>query len=100
MSFASYEAMPLGTMLARIQKYYPGDGYKAVEQAWLFAEEAHRGQVRKSGEPYFIHPCFVASILTDLMLDPPTTRWRTAKRYPLKQSRTGSAMRWPSWSTA
>lgn len=72
MSFASYEAMPLGTMLARIQKYYPGDGYKAVEQAWLFAEEAHRGQVRKSGEPYFIHPCFVASILTDLMLDPPT----------------------------
>ena len=72
MSFASYEAMPLGTMLARIRKYDPGEGYKMVEKAWHFAEEAHAGQNRKSGEPYFIHPCFVASILTDLMIDPPT----------------------------
>jgi len=72
MSFASYEAMPLSTMTARIQKYHPGDGYKLVEKAWGFAEKAHKGQVRKSGEPYFIHPCFVASILTDLMIDPPT----------------------------
>ena len=72
MSFASYEAMPLDTMLARIQKYHPGDGYQLVEKAWHFAEKAHAGQVRKSGEPYFIHPCFVASILTDLMIDPPT----------------------------
>ena len=72
MSFASYEAMPLSTMTARIQKYHPGDGYQLVEKAWAFAEEAHKGQVRKSGEPYFIHPCFVASILTELMIDPPT----------------------------
>ena len=72
MSFASYEAMPLSTMIARVQKYHPGDGYKLVEKAWYFAEKAHEGQVRKSGEPYFIHPCFVASILTDLMIDPPT----------------------------
>ncbi len=72
MSFASYESMPLSTMLARIRKYDTGDGYQMVEKAWHFAEKAHEGQVRKSGEPYFIHPCFVASILTDLMIDPPT----------------------------
>ena len=72
MSFASYEAMSLETMIARVQKYHPGDGYRMVEKAWRFAEKAHEGQFRKSGEPYFIHPCFVASILTDLMIDPPT----------------------------
>ena len=64
--------MPLDQMLNRVQKYHPGDGYKLVEHAWKFAEKAHEGQVRKSGEPYFSHPCLVASILTDLMIDPPT----------------------------
>ena len=72
MAFTSYEAMPLDQMLNRVQKYHPGNGYQLVEKAWKFAETAHAGQVRKSGEPYFIHPCFVASILTDLMIDPPT----------------------------
>ncbi|MDY4138239.1 MAG: bifunctional (p)ppGpp synthetase/guanosine-3',5'-bis(diphosphate) 3'-pyrophosphohydrolase [Eubacteriales bacterium] len=64
--------MPMDQMLARVQKYNPGDGYKLVEKAYRFAEQAHAGQKRKSGEPYFIHPCFVASILTELMIDPPT----------------------------
>ncbi len=64
--------MPLDQMLARVKKYHPGDGYLLVEKAWHFAESAHSGQIRKSGEPYFIHPCFVASILADLMIDPPT----------------------------
>ena len=72
MAFTSYEAMPLDQMLSRVQKYHPGDGYKLVEKAWKFAEKAHEGQNRKSGEPYFIHPRLVASILTDLMIDPPT----------------------------
>ena len=72
MAFTSYEAMPLDQMLNRIQKYHPGDGYKIVEKAWKFAEKAHEGQFRKSGEPYFTHPSLVASILTDLMIDPPT----------------------------
>ena len=72
MAFTSYEAMPLDQMLNRVQKYHPGNGYLLVEKAWKFAEKAHAGQVRKSGEPYFSHPCLVASILTDLMIDPPT----------------------------
>ncbi|MCR5296459.1 MAG: bifunctional (p)ppGpp synthetase/guanosine-3',5'-bis(diphosphate) 3'-pyrophosphohydrolase [Clostridiales bacterium] len=64
--------MPLDQMLNRVQKYHPGNGYQLVEKAWKFAEKAHAGQIRKSGEPYFSHPCLVASILTDLMIDPPT----------------------------
>lgn len=59
-------------MLARVQKHHPGDGCLLVKKAYEFAENAHRGQVRKSGEPYFIHPVSVASILTDLMIDAPT----------------------------
>lgn len=70
--YTSYEAMPLDQMLARVEKYYPGDGKQLVEKAYHFAEKAHEGQRRKSGEPYFIHPCFVAGILTELMIDPPT----------------------------
>ena len=72
MAFTSYEAMPLDQMLNRIQKYHPGDGWKLVEKAWNFAAKAHEGQFRKSGEPYFTHPSLVASILTELMIDPPT----------------------------
>ncbi len=72
MTYTVYEAMPLNAMLARVEKYNPGDGAELVRKAYLFAEEAHSGQKRKSGEPYFVHPCFVASILTELMIDPPT----------------------------
>ena len=70
--YSSFEALPLDQMLARVQKYNPGEGYQLVEKAYRFAEKAHAGQKRKSGEPYFVHPCFVASILTELMIDPPT----------------------------
>ena len=43
-----------------------------VRRAYEFAEKAHAGQVRKSGDPYFSHPCAVAIILTDMMLDATT----------------------------
>ncbi|MEG0864094.1 MAG: bifunctional (p)ppGpp synthetase/guanosine-3',5'-bis(diphosphate) 3'-pyrophosphohydrolase [Clostridia bacterium] len=72
LTYITNECMPLEKMLARVQKHHPGDGYLLVKKAYEFAENAHRGQVRKSGEPYFIHPVSVASILTDLMIDAPT----------------------------
>ncbi|WP_407269559.1 RelA/SpoT family protein [Radiobacillus sp. PE A8.2] len=43
-----------------------------VRRAYEFAEAAHRGQTRKSGEPYIIHPIQVAGILVHLELDPET----------------------------
>lgn len=72
LTYITNECMPLEKMLARVQKHHPGEGCQLVKKAYEFAENAHRGQVRKSGEPYFIHPVSVASILTDLMIDAPT----------------------------
>lgn len=43
-----------------------------VKKASDFAEKAHSGQFRKSGEPYFTHPVQVAGILAELKMDPVT----------------------------
>lgn len=43
-----------------------------IEKAYRFAERAHAGIVRKSGEPYIIHPIQVAGILAKLHMDPST----------------------------
>ncbi len=72
LTYITNECMPMEKMIARVQKQHPGDSYLLVKKAYEFAENAHAGQVRKSGEPYFIHPVSVASILTDLMIDAPT----------------------------
>ncbi|MDN6292633.1 MAG: RelA/SpoT family protein, partial [Tetragenococcus halophilus] len=45
---------------------------KFVNKAYKYAEEAHRGQMRKSGEAFIIHPVQVAGILTELKMDPVT----------------------------
>jgi len=44
----------------------------AVERAFIAAETAHRGQLRKSGDPYITHPVAVAEILVEFGLDPAT----------------------------
>src|SRR5699024_12653154 len=43
-----------------------------VQKAADFAERAHIEQIRKSGEPYFVHPVQVAGILAELKMDPDT----------------------------
>ena len=59
-------------LISRIEKYHADDDMDLVRRAYEYAEAAHAGQVRKSGDPYFCHPCAVAVILTDLMLDATT----------------------------
>src|SRR5215212_2319782 len=49
--------------------YLPGVDIALVERAFEFSESAHRGQFRKSGEPYITHPLAVASILSQWRLD-------------------------------
>jgi GTP pyrophosphokinase len=43
-----------------------------VERAYRFAEQAHAGQVRKSGDPYITHPLEVACILAEMHMDAET----------------------------
>ena len=59
-------------LIASIRKYHPSDDITLVEKAFRVADEAHRNQKRKSGEPYIIHPLCVAIILADLELDKET----------------------------
>ena len=66
------ECKNLDELIATLVKYHPEADVALVEKAYHFAEKAHAGQLRKSGEPYFVHPLTVAGILAKLMLDAPT----------------------------
>ena len=55
-----------------MRKYHPSADISLIEKAYRVARESHEGQVRKSGEPYIIHPLCVAIILADLELDKET----------------------------
>lgn len=59
-------------LISRVQKYHPSDDISLIEKAFRLADEAHKTQVRKSGEPYIIHPLCVAIILADLEMDKET----------------------------
>lgn len=54
-----------------IQKldYMKDEDVKEIEKAVYYIIDKHHGQFRKSGEPYYVHPVEVASILADLKLD-------------------------------
>ena len=59
-------------LISRVRRYHPSDDISMIEKAYKIAYAAHEGQVRKSGEPYIIHPLCVAIILADLELDKET----------------------------
>ena len=59
-------------LIARVKKYHPSDDISLIEKAYHVAAAAHRDQVRKSGEPYIIHPLYVSIILADLEMDKET----------------------------
>ncbi len=52
-----------------LEGYLPNDQIKLVKAAYALAEQAHSGQLRKSGEEYINHPISVALILAELKLD-------------------------------
>ncbi|WP_453994741.1 RelA/SpoT family protein [Bacillus nitroreducens] len=59
-------------VIEKAKKYLNQEDIKFIERAYLFAEDAHKEQFRKSGEPYIVHPVQVAGILVDLEMDPST----------------------------
>ena len=56
-------------LIQSVARYHPSADISMIEKAFQVAMEAHKDQVRKSGEPYIIHPICVAIILADLELD-------------------------------
>ena len=59
-------------LINKVKEYHPSDDISMIEKAYNIANNAHKGQLRKSGEPYIIHPLCVALILADLELDKET----------------------------
>ena len=53
----------------KVGVYTPNLDNQRLFDAFTFADSAHKGQLRKSGEPYIIHPLAVAEIVADLELD-------------------------------
>ncbi|MEK6304543.1 MAG: bifunctional (p)ppGpp synthetase/guanosine-3',5'-bis(diphosphate) 3'-pyrophosphohydrolase [Acidobacteriota bacterium] len=58
------------TIVEKVRENHPGADDDLLRRAYLFSARQHRGQIRKSGEPYLVHPLEVANILAELKLDP------------------------------
>ena len=54
------------------RRHFPEPDFKLIEAAYRVAEKAHRGQVRKSGDPFITHPVAVTEILAEYGLDSTT----------------------------
>ena len=56
----------------RLKHYLKSEDITQVWEAYRYADQAHQGVVRKTGEPYISHPVSVACILADMHMDLPT----------------------------
>jgi len=59
-------------LLRTVRSNHPKADIATLERAYVVAERAHRGQRRKSGDPYITHPVAVATILAELGMTVPT----------------------------
>ena len=59
-------------LLARCRQYLSESDVSRIQAAFRYADDAHLGQFRKSGEPYITHPLAVATILAEWHLDAAT----------------------------
>lgn len=59
-------------LVRALRANHPKADVSLIERAYATAEKAHRGQMRKSGEPYITHPVAVATILAEVGMTSPT----------------------------
>ena len=59
-------------LIACIRRYHPSTDVTMITKAYQLAKKAHGEQLRKSGEPYIVHPLWVAIILAELEMDKET----------------------------
>lgn len=62
----------LDDILEEIHKYNPAADLDLIRKAYVFSAKVHQGQLRRSGEPYLIHPLEVSNILARMRLDAPS----------------------------
>ena len=56
-------------LIEKVRAANPGADTELLRRAYVFSAYEHKGQVRRSGEPYLVHPLEVADILADMRLD-------------------------------
>jgi guanosine-3',5'-bis(diphosphate) 3'-pyrophosphohydrolase len=56
-------------ILDRVEAYNPQSNQDLLRRAYVFSALEHKGQVRRSGEPYLVHPLNVAAILAEMKAD-------------------------------
>lgn len=61
--------MGIEQLLEKASAYIKEPDLERIREAYEFADEAHHGQVRKSGEPYILHPLAVADIVVNMQMD-------------------------------
>src|SRR5919199_4190876 len=59
----------LNDILQQVASYHPDPDLDIIKKAYVYSAKVHQGQIRKSGEPYLIHPLEVAGLLAELKLD-------------------------------
>ncbi len=59
----------LNDILDRVATYHPDPDLDLIKKAYVYSAKVHQGQLRKSGEPYLVHPLEVSGILAELKLD-------------------------------
>src|SRR5215212_2543616 len=62
----------ISSLIEKVSAYGPEGTEELLAEAYALAHAAHRGQVRKSGEPFVYHPLATADVLGELRLDPTT----------------------------
>jgi GTP diphosphokinase / guanosine-3',5'-bis(diphosphate) 3'-diphosphatase len=59
----------LNDILDRVHGYYPDADLDLIKKAYVYSAKVHQGQIRKSGEPYLVHPLEVSGLLAEMRLD-------------------------------
>lgn len=61
--------LTIDSLAGRLETYMDAEDIRLVKRAYYYADQAHQGQKRRSGEPYIHHPLAVANILADMHMD-------------------------------
>ena len=80
----------------KVAMYTPNLDTRRLYDAFTFVDTAHHGQLRKSGEPYIIHPLAVAEIVADLGLDVDSVI-AALLHDCIEDTPKSSASPWPRW---